>query len=270
MQILPSHIISNPSFKFLMLGLLISSCRQSSDEYQNLVEGTISYPFADRTQPIGKDPPGDRFVIRSIRGGAEYVVEIPHAAEDYDISIPMSALPAEAAKPKVQNPQITDRELLSSMPRPTQDQERDRALLDESIGVDPQEGSEQGPSYSLGLARVVEYYKAREFEYALIEINQLLSFYPNAARLYKMKGTILLKTNDLVLAEKAWRRASELDPKDHGIQKGLERLRNRLELQQKTSPKAGANRQKIGPPLATRAQKPPRSSVWDGGPRSDR
>jgi tetratricopeptide (TPR) repeat protein len=246
------------------------SCRQSSDEYQNLVEGTISYPFADRTQPIGKDPSGDRFVIRSIRGGSEYVVEIPHAAEDYDISIPMSGLPGADPKAKVQDPQLTDRELLSSMPRPTQDQERDRALLDDASGVGAKEESEQGPSYSMGLAKVVQYYKAREYEYALIEVNQLLAFYPNAARLYKMKGTILLKTNELALAEKAWRRASELDPQDRGIQKGLERLHNRLEQQQKSSPKSGAALRNTKPPLALKVRRPLRSSAWDEEPHSDR
>lgn len=248
----------------------LMTCHQQQDQYQNLVDGTISYPFADRTQPIGKDPSGDRFVIRSIRGGAEYVVEIPHAAEDYDISIPMSGLPAEDTQKKVQNPQLTDRELLSSMPRPTQDQERDRALLDDAIGVDTQEGGEQGPSYSMGLAKVVQYYKSREYEYALIEINQLLAFYPNAARLHKMKGTIYLKTNELTLAEKAWRRAIELDPQDQGIKKGLERLRSRLQLQQKNNSQSGATRRLPSSPLAIKAQKPLRNSAWDEAPHSDR
>jgi hypothetical protein len=215
---------------------LLGSCRQSSDQYQTLVEGQISYPFADQTRPIGKDSSGERFIIRSVKGGAEYIVEIPHGADDYDISIPMTSLPADEGKIKVQNPQLTDRELLSTMPGPSQDQERDRSMLEEAMGVGTPDGPEQGPSYSLGLAKIMELYKKRDYEYALIEVNQLLSYYPNAARLYKMKGTILLKTGDLQLAEKAWLRAAELDPADRAIQKGIERLKKRQELQQKTSP----------------------------------
>jgi tetratricopeptide (TPR) repeat protein len=219
-----------------LLAFLLANCRQTTDQYQSLVEGSISYPFADQTQPIGKDSPGDRFVIRSVKGGAEYIVEIPHGAADYDISIPMTALPNDDGQIKVQNPQLTDRELLSTMPGPSQDQERDRSMLEEAMGVGAAEGPEQGPSYSLGLARIMDLYKKRNYEYALIEVNQLLAYYPNAARLYKMKGTILLKTGDLLLAEKAWLRAAELDPADRAIQRGIERLRKRLELQQKSLP----------------------------------
>ncbi len=219
-----------------LLAMLLGSCRQSSDQYQTLVEGQISYPFADQTRPIGRDASGERFVIRSVKGGAEYIVEIPHGAEDYDISIPMTSMPVDEGKIKVQNPQLTDRELLSTMPGPNQDQERDRSLLEDAMGVGTPDGPEQGPRYSLGLAKIMELYKKRDYEYALIEVNQLLSYYPNAARLYKMKGTILLKTGDLQLAEKAWIRASELDPNDRAIQKGIERLRKRQELQQKSAP----------------------------------
>jgi tetratricopeptide (TPR) repeat protein len=238
----------------VLLPLLLVNCRQSSDQYQALVEGQISYPFGDQTRPIGRDASGERFVIRSVKGGAEYIVEIPHGAEDYDISIPMTALPTDDGKIKVQNPQLTDRELLSTMPGPSQDQERDRSVLEDAMGVATPEGPEQGPSYSLGLAKIMELYKKRDYEYALIEVNQLLAYYPNAARLYKMKGTILLKTGDVQLAEKAWLRAAELDPSDRAIQKGIERIRKRLELQQKAAPgKAQSKIKKSKAPLARRA-----------------
>jgi tetratricopeptide (TPR) repeat protein len=166
----------------------------------------------------------------------------------------MTALPTDDGKIKVQNPQLTDRELLSTMPGPSQDQERDRSVLEDAMGVATPEGPEQGPSYSLGLAKIMELYKKRDYEYALIEVNQLLAYYPNAARLYKMKGTILLKTGDVQLAEKAWLRAAELDPSDRAIQKGIERIRKRLELQQKAAPgKAQSKIKKSKAPLARRA-----------------
>jgi len=220
---------------------------------------------------MGNDPAGDRFVIRSVKGGAEYIVEIPHGADDYDISIPLTALPNDDGKAKVHNPQLTDRELLSTMPTADREQERDRSLLENAMGVGTQDGPDQGPSYSLGLAKVNQHYKVRNYEYALIEVNQLLSYYPNAARLYKMKGTILLKTGDLSLAEKAWLRASELDPKDRTITKGLERLRSRLEMQQKLSPSRPQSKAKrMKKPIATRDQKSLRSRASDADFRNDR
>ncbi len=240
-------------------GLIALSCKQTADPYAELVEGQISYPFTERTERIGKDPAQDRFVIRSVKGESEYIVEIPDGGDDYDIAVPMQGLPGGggggASKKDPKNPQLTDRELLSAMPRPDQEQERDRAMLEDALGVGAGEAREQGPSYSLGLAKVVEYFKSRQYEYALIEVNQLISFYPNAARLYKMKGTILLKTRELELAEKAWARASELDPKDRGIVRGIERIRRRLDLQRrdpldvpskaKTAPEAAGGQNKV-------------------------
>ena len=249
-----------------LLAILLTHCRQSSDQYQTLVEGQISYPFADQTRPIGKDGASDRFVIRSVKGGAEYIVEIPNGAEDYDISIPMTSLPQDEGKIKVQNPQLTDRELLATMPGPSQDQERDRSMLEDAMGVGSADGPEQGPSYSLGLAKIMELYKKRDYEYALIEVNQLLAYYPNAARLYKMKGTVLLKTGDLQLAEKAWRRAAELDPNDRGIQKGIERLRKRLELQQKAAPGKPQSKKKSKKTIT--CQIPARNLFSDATPHS--
>lgn len=216
-----------------------SGCRSKSDPYDELSDGQISYPFPATTESIGKDPASDRFIIRSVKGQSEYIVEIPDGGDDYDIMVPMQGMSGGGGEVRQdpKNPQLTDRELLSAMPRPDADQERDRAMLEDSLGVGADEASEQGPSYSLGLAKVNEFYKTRQFEFALIEINQLLSYYPNAARLYKMKGTILLKTGELDLAEKAWMRALELDPKDKGIERGLERLRKRKEVRTTPNPK---------------------------------
>ncbi len=221
------------AISLLLLSILMCTCKSQSDPYDELSDGQISYPFTDKTEKIGRDPAkNDHFVIRSVRGQSEYIVEIPDGGDDYDIMVPMQGLPGGGgeAKKDPKNPQITDRELISAMPKPDASQERDRAMLEDALGVGATEGSEEGPSYSLGLAKVMEYYKTKQFEYALIEINQLLSFYPNAARLYKMKGTILLKTGELDLAERAWTRAVELDPKDKAISRGLERMRKRKEV----------------------------------------
>lgn len=227
---------------------LLPACQQTRDPYAELAAGQISYPFTEKTEKIGKDPARDRFVIRSVRGDSEYIVEIPDGGDDYDIAVPMQGLGGgaggAASKKDPKNPQITDRELLSAMPKPDYEQERERAMLEDALGLGSSESQEQGPSYSLGLAKVVEYFKSRQYEYALIEVNQLLAYYPNAARLYKMKGTILLKTGELSLAEKAWVRAAELDPKDRGIVRGIERIRRRLDVQRRETP-SEKNKEKV-------------------------
>src|SRR6478735_185455 len=65
----------------LLFAPLLGSCKQtSSDPYQNIAEGTISYPFADQTRPLGKDADSERLVIRSVKGGAEDIDEVPHNA----------------------------------------------------------------------------------------------------------------------------------------------------------------------------------------------
>lgn len=69
----------------------LGSC-QTHDPYQEMVEGSISYPFAAKTDPIGFNGPNtsdDKFVIRTMAGQTEYSVEIPHAAAFYDVEVPI-------------------------------------------------------------------------------------------------------------------------------------------------------------------------------------
>ena len=79
----------------------------------------------------------------------------------------------------------------------------------------------------LGLADVVELYKRRQFERALIEVNQLLGYYPNSVRLLKMKGSILIKTG-YNLAERSWNKAYALRPKDKSL-KRISALERKIE-----------------------------------------
>lgn len=235
MEILSYHIASKNLLKLQIVGLwMISSCSSSSSgrpDYEDVVEGTISYPFYIKTNPVGKNGTEDKFVIRTINGSTEYIVEIPRAATDYEVAVPIAEIAAQSddsPSPKIRNPQLTDKELTSQFPRPDIATQQQQALLDRAFGVAEKGGPRQSPSYTVGLAKLNKLYRKHQFEYALIEANNLISFYPNSSRLYKMKGSILVRLGNLRLAEKSWIRAAELSPSDPIIQKGLERLRKQI------------------------------------------
>lgn len=236
---LPCLTISN--FRWVLLAGTFSlqpGCT-TNDPYQDVVQGTITYPFYQPTKPIGRDKPEDRFVIRTTAGASEYSVEIPYAADDYDVEVPIADLSGgEGETPvekDVRNPQVTDRELVANMPRLSELTQEERALMDKAFGAGEKAGPRQAPSYMMGMAKVVKYYKELKHEYALVEINNLLAYYPTSIKLLKMKGTVLIKLGNLELAEKTWLRAADLAPMDPVIKRGLAKLRKRIEFNQRVA-----------------------------------
>lgn len=215
--------------------LLAVACASGTSEptaYERLRSGSITYPFAKSPQSLGKEPPAEKFVIRSAVGQREYTVEIPGAARDYDVAVPLAELggAAEGASGKddVGNPAKTDGEMVASLPQISEKRPGETQVMDRAFGVGPKGGPRQAPSYTLGIAKVNEHFKKRNYEYALIEINNLLSFYPNSPRLHKMKGTVLLKMRNYQLAERAWLKALKIDPSDKKLGKAVERLQERM------------------------------------------
>jgi tetratricopeptide (TPR) repeat protein len=222
-----------------------AGCR-TQDPYQSLATATITYPFAESATPLGTEDPEDKFIIRTMAGNTEYVVEIPKAGADYDIEVPIAEMKGSELPSKTKNPYKTDKELVNDMPKVNAQTEAELALLNKAFGVGEKDGPKQSPSYIMGIAKINGYYKERNYEYALIEINNLLTYYPTSEKLYKMKGTVLVKLGNLELAEKSWLRASELDPTDAVVRKGIDRLRKQitfnnqamLNRQQPTAPRA--------------------------------
>jgi hypothetical protein len=218
------------------LGVLAGCASMTKTEDENVLQGTIAYPFAEPTDSIGHVP-ADKIVIKTTVGSMEYQVEIPGGGDDYDIQIPISEL-AEAGKSSggvsagsnsgIQNPQSTDQELVANLPRMKTSGQGDAALLDRAMGAAPKSGPRQSPSYALGLSKINELYQQRKYEYALIEINNHLSYYPTSPQLHKMKGTVLVRLGQYPLAEKAWQRALELAPEDGSLRNSLKRLQLRL------------------------------------------
>ncbi len=231
----------------LILGMMpLAGCTSdgsSSSVEDEISHGGIAYPFVDESKSIGREAGEERFVIKSASGDREYSIEIPGAAKDYDVEVPLAQVGEHdpdvlrGVKPKsLGNPVATDQEVVNSFPRLEKDQASETALLDSAFGTGSAGGPSQAPSYTLGLAKVNEFYKKRQFEYALIELNNLIAFYPNSPQLHKMKGTLLLKMRHFALAEKAWIKVLELNPEDNATRAALSRLQKKLQAVGKGTP----------------------------------
>lgn len=218
------------------------SCVSSYQPSQDILQGTITYPFTG-SKKIGFDAPTKSFIIRSIVGNTEYIVEIPDAGEGYNIEVPLadvkSAQKNSSPTQKAKNlglPHSTDRELVNRFPKITDKHKEQVNVLDRSFGVATSAGPKQAPSYTLGLAKVNNHYKEKAYHYALIEINNLLAHYPNSPKLHKMKGTVLIKLGNYVLAHRAWQKALDLDPYAQTLKKSLAQLERSIHLQNKQQP----------------------------------
>lgn len=242
----------------------LSSCWSSTssdgDAESEILAGEIAYPFVDEARSLGRNGPEEKFVIKSAVGDREYTIEIPGAARDYDVQVPLGDLGETdgdviaGRKPKqLASPVTTDKEMVAALPRLDKSRATDSALMDSAFGVGQTDGPKQSPSYTLGLAKVGDFYKRRQYEYALVEANNMLAFYPNSPQLHKMKGSILLKMRNLSLAELAWIRALELDPNDKVVRKALERLQKRIVQtgQSAASPTAATQPQQVPTPVGT-------------------
>lgn len=202
--------------------MAFARCASSSKSiYANLEQGAISFPFV-KTIPLGANEKPKKFIIKTIKGSTQYVVEIPDAGEEYDIEIPMAALSATEDEDQYNvSPEKTDQELTASLPSLSKVSPARTAFVDKAFGVADSHDKAQLPSYTLGLAKISRLFKKSSFEYALIEVNNLLTYYPHSPKLYKMKGSIYLKMGNFKLAQKAWKKALELTPQDKSLRKGL-------------------------------------------------
>ncbi len=214
-------------------------CASSQGTRPTITEGSISYPFIADTKPIGRAREKKPFVIRSAVGTSEYSVEIPDDASRYDIQIPLAELSPKGSNQspvgsdqKLINAGTTDKELVADLPALNKNKPNETAMMDAAFGVGSPDGPVQSPSYSLGIAKVNQYFKERNFELALVELNNLLAFYPNSPKLLKMKGTLLIKTGHRSLAMQAWQRALDLSPNDGALRRSIERLNERLTAEQ--------------------------------------
>ena len=234
------RITSKPSILMAFM-FLLSGCETSRPVKSRIAEGTISYPFVAETKRLGNSGQKSPFVIRSAVGDSEYTVEIPENGGRYDIAIPLAEISGKARAPgsigstrdsRGMNPATTDKELVSALPALAKSKPDDTAMLDSAFGVGEPEGPVQSPSYTMGIARVNQLFREKNFDLALIELNNLVSFYPNSPKLLKMKGTLLIKTGNRDLAMRSWQRAYDLVPGDLGLKRSIDRLNERIIAEQ--------------------------------------
>lgn len=219
------------------------------------MHGSINYPFVGPSRVIGGGKKDEKLIIRTAVGNTEYQLEVPSAIDDMDVEIPILPLNGSSGnsgstasngglRPNgLGNPSSADRELVGSLPHIDDKYPSETGVLDKAFGTGPTGGYRQSPSYVMGIAKINEHYRRREYEYAMVELNNLLAFYPNSPKLHKMKGTVLVRTGNLELAERAWERAQQLEPDDAGLNQGLRQLQQRIVNSKKTyanSPTASA------------------------------
>ncbi|MFK7871895.1 MAG: tetratricopeptide repeat protein [Oligoflexales bacterium] len=229
-------------YLFIVSMFVLSSCSSSEHHaaVEDILHGTISYPFPE-TAELGRTRGKDPFIIRSSVGATEYVVEIPDGAEDFDVVVPLANLSSAAQggvdRPMgVSNPAVTDRELVKALPKAQNVDPTNTSFVDRAFGVTTGKGPKQSPSYVLGLAKTRKMFQKGLYENALVELDKLLAFYPTSSQLHKRKGTVLLKLGHLLLAEKSWIHAFELDPKDNALKTAIDRLKSRIRISRARAP----------------------------------
>jgi tetratricopeptide (TPR) repeat protein len=223
------------SKNLLLLSFLLACSSSDADEFDELdpLQGTITYPFVE-TNPLGKNGPVEPIVIKSNVGDAEYAVSIPVNISEFEIELPIEELIKAAGEKNrdlkdIPPPMHADRQIVESFPQIEEKHPIKSRLVDRAFGVVENEKPKQPRSYLLGLSKINDLYKRRKFEYALIEIDNLLVEYPNSVKLYKMKGTVLIKLGNIRLAEKAWLKATDMAPDDTQIKRSLKKLRAQIE-----------------------------------------
>ncbi len=76
-EVLVANLLRRITSKPLLVALTaggLTGC--AGDPYEDVLNGTIAYPFYEQTAALGHNQPAadDRFVIRTITGNTEYVV----------------------------------------------------------------------------------------------------------------------------------------------------------------------------------------------------
>lgn len=108
------------------------------------------------------------------------------------------------------------------------------------LGLSPSH-ADVAPSYILGIKSVQKHFKNKDFEDALIEVNELLKFYPKSAKLLLMKGTLHRRLGNPSLALKSYESAFVLEPSVRveaqilELKKTLQDMEDRRSLQKESS-----------------------------------
>jgi hypothetical protein len=123
--------------------------------------------------------------------------------------------------------------------RKSMDERHTKELSDveRRLGLEPEDESiGKLPSFTLGVQKIKELFRAREFEEALLELSELLRHYPKSPQLLLMKGTLHQRLGQLDLSLAAYEKAFEWEP-SRKLKAQIDSLKRRIEERESLRPK---------------------------------
>lgn len=178
----------------------------------------------DVTTPDGKPgpaapiapPPGASTPAKDAQAANSLLAQMPEGADE--MTIPVESAPGADASSSLEQrrrqfySQQTDKEIVGAEHSTDDRHAKSLGQLDKQLGVEPEEKPGQAPSFTLGTEYIKDLFKAQKFEEALIEVNEMLRWYPKSAQLLMMKGTLHQRLSQIDLALTAYQRAFEYEP----------------------------------------------------------
>lgn len=197
----------------------------------------IHNPFGDYYAKGGAAGGGNQnIILRTKKGDRSIEVELPGGSRDMtDFAIPVSPAFKDEKDSAVgideryrgKSPTIADREIASTFPANTEEDERKRREIESDLGLVPeqQKTPEREQSYLASVDHIKQLYRNQRYEAALIEVEGNIRSYPTDPKLYEMRGTLLERLGRGELAMRSWNQALRLNPKNEALKKFLARKR---------------------------------------------
>jgi len=189
------------------------------------------------------------YVIRATDGRNNFEVTVPELATSYEYKIPLSGNPGGSGiRPDMPTLTAADREIIQQraadaraeqgLPEPSSDEGPMRRASTREDGdgdgkpaqkrAARKPGDNKSPSakssYLLGLAKVKDLYRAKQYELALVELSELDRQHPDDEHILSMKGSLYERLGNIPLARDAWQSALRINSNNLSVMDALDRL----------------------------------------------
>jgi len=214
----------------------------------------IDNPFGTLSSKSSEKEGRRALVVRSKKGENSVEFEIPTEQSDQsDWEIPRESLNfSEIPETKNQDwskysnkgISVADREIVSGLLLEKPENAAARKNIESELGLAEIEelGDSSSSSYLGRLDQIKQLYREARYEASLLEVEGMLQQYPMDPKLHEMRGTLLDRLGHPDLAQKSWGQALEIQPKNDGLRKYLEKKQGRLPAEVKLRPSGGTNR----------------------------
>lgn len=213
----------------VLLLILVGACASSKQDAM----APIDNPFKGFDRESENQTNAIRF--KTTHGDSSYEVAVPNSG-DSDLVVPFTengvkgkrAIASEGQGIDYQYREskqtMADREIASTFNQGADSETNNkRAEIENDLGLEANESGAMSESYLAKIDVVKQLFRAARFEAALIELDRLVQVYPNNAKLYEMRGTVLDRLGYSDLAIKSWRQALEFNPSRLGLKKLVEK-----------------------------------------------